>query len=417
MTTNLQTFIQGQPNNTTVTSTILSAMGSTMLLAKGAGATVVTDTSFIPQQQGGTGEVLLFTNASGTGTHASYTGLSETVMAVKCGIRAPAAMPGNLVRLVDIRNASGTACRIQLSAANQLFVQNQTGTTIFTGPTLTATNEYRLELAISVSVGSATIHFGAYPGNDASALVGGTYSTTTGNTGSANITEVDFISYAAATGVWQMQYFAFAAKSQSTLIGPVPVPFLNAPAAGAAGGFGTPGRLQIGYSNLAGESGAAGKFGSLSTGTPPTTFTAIPLGAGSTAVYGSLNFTAPGVPVTLAGPAAGPAGGAANPGRLLFTLPDTGYNLFTPPTVFDQPTTLATGHRMNRLASFYRPMERGQSVWVTTSGEYTLQQPVFWELVDHVFLGGHEYNVSDDEADTLEANGFIVQRGVKGAFV
>lgn len=90
-------------------------------------------------------------------------------------------------------------------------------------------------------------------------------------------------------------------------------------------------------------------------------------------------------------------------------LPPTMIFLFTPPTVFDVPQTDLTNHPMNGLMKFYQPAERGQSVWLTNEGVYTLQQPALWSDVQSVFYGGHSYQVTASVAQALQAAGFTVQ--------
>ncbi|MGA8330452.1 MAG: hypothetical protein WB777_14285 [Mycobacterium sp.] len=97
--------------------------------------------------------------------------------------------------------------------------------------------------------------------------------------------------------------------------------------------------------------------------------------------------------------------------------PPTLIFLFTPPTVFDVPSVDLTDNPMNGLMKFYQPGERGQSVWLTSDGVYTLQQPALWDeqpgsntpWVQSVFYGGHQYQVSAQVAQALQAAGFTVQ--------
>lgn len=97
--------------------------------------------------------------------------------------------------------------------------------------------------------------------------------------------------------------------------------------------------------------------------------------------------------------------------------PPTLIFLFTPPTVFDVPPTDLTNDPMNGLMKFYQPSERGQSVWLTSDGVYTTQQPALWEpqpgsstpWVESVFYGGHSYQVTASVAQALTAAGFTVQ--------
>jgi hypothetical protein len=81
---------------------------------------------------------------------------------------------------------------------------------------------------------------------------------------------------------------------------------------------------------------------------------------------------------------------------------------FTPPTVFDVPQTTIESNPLDRLVQFYRPGERGVSVYLT-GGVYTTQQPVYWEQVTRVFYGGRTYvGISAADAAGLTAAGFTV---------
>ena len=85
---------------------------------------------------------------------------------------------------------------------------------------LQANTWYRVELTISVSASTATITAAYYLGNSTSP-VDPAYSTTTGNTGTANITQVSFGSSASATWTGTSYFDDLAVESLSTaFIGP-----------------------------------------------------------------------------------------------------------------------------------------------------------------------------------------------------
>lgn len=222
--TTAQTFPQGLADGTAIT-TGNSSTGSqsSMTIALGTGAVLVADVDVaVPNCQGNVGETWLFTNGS-VGSFASYTVSETTHSAEKAAHQwAGAVMPGVIDRCIDIRNASGTACRLSVSATNFPYVEDTTGT-IATGTTaLTPGNWYRFELAITISAGSATVNWGVYDDNDATAIPGNSGSLSGKNTGSATITNVRHISNATnAGGAWGKNCCAFAHASQSTLIGGV----------------------------------------------------------------------------------------------------------------------------------------------------------------------------------------------------
>ncbi len=99
-------------------------------------------------------------------------------------------LPSTALRLADIRNATGTAARVILTATNQLSIQNSAGSPVTTfAHTLAPNTWYRIEVAVSVSSTVATINAAYYP-LDSTTPVDPAFSTTSGNTGTANLTQV-----------------------------------------------------------------------------------------------------------------------------------------------------------------------------------------------------------------------------------
>lgn len=107
-------------------------------------------------------------------------------------------------------------------------------------------------------------------------------------------------------------------------------------------------------------------------------------------------------------------------------------NTFTPPTheawTFAQGANLDPGER--RFWSYFGGQPRGKSV-VKTGGSYVLTvtpsqdvidaadrrvDPTTGEVVPAVFLGGHEYVVSDAEAAALELAGYTVTGWTIGGY-
>ena len=139
------------------------------------------------------------TGTSGTATSSAGTATTPSSIAVRFYYNPGTTQPSQLIRLLDIRNATGTAARVELSTANQLFVQNNAGTTVTTfSHALQPNTWYRIEMTISISGTAATIKAAYYP-KDGTTPVDPAYSTTTGNTGTANITQVSIGSTASAT--------------------------------------------------------------------------------------------------------------------------------------------------------------------------------------------------------------------------
>lgn len=82
---------------------------------------------------------------------------------------------------------------------------------------------------------------------------------------------------------------------------------------------------------------------------------------------------------------------------------------FTPPTYDEGP--MSWGHR---LFQFYR-VTRGWTVVKTSTGDYV--QTRYFSNIDPlilnaemVYVGGHTYPVSSDEASALEAAGYTVDQ-------
>jgi RHS repeat-associated protein len=139
------------------------------------------------------------TGASGTATFMGWNALNTPASAVRFYYNPGSVLPSTVIRLADIQNSTGTAARLELSATNQLFVQNNAGTTVATFPTVLSANTwYRIELGISVSATAATVS-AAYYLNDSTSPVDPAYTTNTGNTGTTNITQVVVGSTASAT--------------------------------------------------------------------------------------------------------------------------------------------------------------------------------------------------------------------------
>jgi hypothetical protein len=187
------------------------------VIGKGSGAALVF--SAAAAAHGSLGYAL--TGSSGTGTLMGWNGFGATSMAVRFYYNPGPTLPNSVLRLADIRNSAATAARVELSASNQLFIQNTAGSTLTTFPhALQANTWYRIELTISVSSSSATIKAAYYLGSSTTPI-DPAYATSTGNTGTANITQVSIGSAASATWTGTSYFDDLAAESGSTaFIGP-----------------------------------------------------------------------------------------------------------------------------------------------------------------------------------------------------
>ena len=187
------------------------------VVGKGSGASIVFATA--AAVHGALGYSLH--GSSGTATLMGWNGYSATSMAIRFYYNPGPTLPSKVVRLADIRNSTATAARVELSASNQLFIQNAAGTTVTTfSHALQANTWYRIELTISISASAATIDAAYYPA-DSTTPVDPAYFTTTGNTGTANITQVSIGSAASATWTGTSYFDDLAAQPGSTaFIGP-----------------------------------------------------------------------------------------------------------------------------------------------------------------------------------------------------
>jgi hypothetical protein len=187
------------------------------VLGKGSGATLVYSTA--AATHGTLGYALH--GSSGTATLVGWNGYSATSMAIRFYYNPGPTLPSKVMRLADIRNSTATAARVELSASNQIFIQNAAGTTVTTFPhALQANTWYRIELTISISSSAATINAAYYPA-DSTTPVDPAYSTITGNTGTANIAQVSIGSAASATWTGTSYFDDLAAQAGSTaFIGP-----------------------------------------------------------------------------------------------------------------------------------------------------------------------------------------------------
>jgi hypothetical protein len=208
----------GTPGATVTTANSGGASGNAFtVVARGAGATLIYSST--AAAHGTLGYSLA--GSSGTSTAVGWSGLSATSIAARFYYNPGTVAPAALIRLLDIRNPSGTAARIELATTNQLFVQNNAGVTVDTFPTPVKPNTwYRVEIAISISASAATIDC-AYYLDDGTTPVDAAYATTAGNTGTASVAQVSFGSAATATWTGTSYFDDLAVQTGTTsFIGP-----------------------------------------------------------------------------------------------------------------------------------------------------------------------------------------------------
>ncbi|HEY5051603.1 MAG TPA: fibronectin type III domain-containing protein [Acidothermaceae bacterium] len=209
----------GTPGASVTTANSGGASGTAFtIVSKGSGATITYAAA--AAVHGALGYAL--TGSSGTATLMGWNGYSATSMAIRFYYNPGSTLPNQVLRLADIRNSTATAARVELSASNQIFIQNNAGTTVTTfAHALQANTWYRIEMAISVSSSAASIN-AAYYTLDSTTPVDPAYTTATGNTGTASITQVTVGSTASATWTGTSYFDDIASQSPSTaFIGPV----------------------------------------------------------------------------------------------------------------------------------------------------------------------------------------------------
>ncbi len=296
---------------------------------KGAGAALVYSTA--ADAHGVLGYSM--TGSSGTATDVGWTGFNTTSMAVRFYYNPGPTLPSTALRLVDIRNASGTAARIMLTATNQLSILNTAASTVTTfAHALTANTWYRIELAISVSSTVATINAAYYP-LDSTTPVDPAFSTTSGNTGTANLTQVFIGSAANATWTGTSYLDDLAVQPSATsFIGVYVPPGSTAPdaptAVGAVAGDGQAtvswtAPLSNGGTAITGYTVTSSPGGFTATTTGPTSAVVTGLTDGTpytftvtaTNAIGTGAASAPSSPVTPATVPGAPIGVSAAPGN------------------------------------------------------------------------------------------------------
>jgi RHS repeat-associated protein len=280
----LSNSAEGGPNGTTVTvANSGGASGDAFnVVTRGTGAALTFATG--AAEHGSLGYSL--TATSGTSTGFTWNGYNATSAAVRFYYNPGSTLPSTTVRLLDVRNSSATAARVLVSSSNQLIVQNSAGTTVKTFPTaLSANTWYRIELAISISGTAATVNAAYYPG-DSITPIDAAYTTSSGNTGTANITQISIGDTTSGTWAGTAYFDDLAAQAGTTgYIGPVGTA-PGAPTAVAA----IPGNAAAAVSWTAPSSGGAPITGYTVTSTPGSLMTTT-TGATSATVGGLTNGT------------------------------------------------------------------------------------------------------------------------------
>ena len=276
---------EGGTNGTTVT-TANSGSGSGdafTQVTRGTGAALTFATS--AATHGSLGYSI--TGASGTATFVGWNTLNTGSVAVRFYYNPGSTLPSTTLRLLDVRNSTAGAARVLVSSSNQLIVQNFANSTVKTFPTtLVANTWYRIEFAISISGTAATINAAYYPG-DSTTPVDPVYTTTSGNTGTANITQVSVGDASGATWAGTASFDDIATRvNTTTYIGPSLVP--GAPQSVTA----TPGSGQASVSWAAPASNGSSPITGYTVTSSPGGLTATTTGATTATVTGLTNGTA-----------------------------------------------------------------------------------------------------------------------------
>lgn len=210
---------EGQPN-TTVLSTGNSGgtSGDAFNTVDSTGTGSITFSSV--RAMHGRQSYLVVTNATAT-DFIVWTGANDTSAAARVYLMLNA-NPASTSDFVTIRNSGGTAAKLQINGSGAIQVTNAAGTGLDTfTPALTANVFYRLEMQVIIGADTSTgtIRAQLYLGDSTTAL--DSYSSSTVNAGTTNITEVRMgkITSATATANWYMDDLALNSGT-STPIGP-----------------------------------------------------------------------------------------------------------------------------------------------------------------------------------------------------
>lgn len=259
----LERFNLDGPPGTTLTKALTGADS----VAIGSGATFKFDNSTMAH---GTTSAAL-KGASGTASFLQWN-RAGTQVALVIYWNPGSTLPSALIRLGDIRSASGTIVRVQTTTANKFQVQEGGGATAaFTVATAFQVNTwYRLELVLSTISASAGAYKFSYYLLDSGSRVDTEISKTAGNVGTAPIAEIAVGSFASSTFTGTSYFDDAAINVGSTAyIGALPstgVTYQAAPC--TAGGDGFPGQTIVTYSAVA--EGSSDLVGGAASPTPPS---------------------------------------------------------------------------------------------------------------------------------------------------
>ena len=217
----LRNGAEGGTNGTTITTANTGGASGDALsdISLGSGGLVFSNAS---SAHGSLSYML--TGASGSATYLGWNGYNDTSMATRFYYNVGSAEPGVQLTLLSVRSASAKVALVVIGATGKLSVQDSTGTNIhnFSNP-LSTNTYYRIELTTTVSASAASVACSYYAGDSTTASE--SFTTTTANTGSANITEVRIGSGASTTWTGSSYLDDLAANNGSTtFIGPYTAP-------------------------------------------------------------------------------------------------------------------------------------------------------------------------------------------------
>lgn len=366
----------------------------------GGGSDVEYDTA--QSAHGGVSHLVIPANNQTAWFRKDFTAASQAMASFY--VRFPSA-PAVVTSICLVRNSTSTAASVRIDTNLQLRIYDGPGSNLQTFTALSANTWYRVEVRVIKGTGSSdgTIEFAYYVGDSGTAVE--SYSSAVRDTGTTDLVN---IRYGRATGV---------ADTTSFWIDSVQT--MSDTDAGALGKA-WPVVLSPAVMTMVRPPSTAGA-GAISVDLTPTTpsFSALPV----IPVEIPPPILVPMVPIELTlfpNPVAAIIVESAPLAPAVFTLISNAITataavvlarIFTPPTVpgfsFEVTQTTPPGRMLFR---YYGPIATGVSV-LKLNGVYTsIQTPTTDQIAaaTEVYMGGHEYPVTQEVADALIAAGYSV---------
>lgn len=238
-------------NGATVTGSSTATSGDQLTISAGTGGTITYSNA--QPMHGSMGALLAAgTTSSCVVLYGSYT---ATSIAARRYTYYPSLPTGSNATLLGIFNQSSTnIVRVDLNTSGNILVYTPAGLVFTSSVTLPATNQYRVELAVTpgTTTSNGFINFAVYSGDSATAITGTTYTSSTANLGTTAVLQVQF-GRAVASSASFTDYLDDPAANDgtTTFIGPPSLPPLASFSTAIAGHT-----LKVDGSSSSGQGGA-----------------------------------------------------------------------------------------------------------------------------------------------------------------